>query len=249
MSEHQRRARAHSSATRYGNVITRWLALPAFLLLALIVWHITPMGLASAWYFKANYYLELWVKNQPLLTEESWKQASEAIDKAIKLHPDNPHYLLTKAKINEWGWYAGLMTTKQLEQTETYYKEAIQARPSWPNAYADYAYYLGVTQFRISEAFEQISLAKRYGPYIAETSLRELALGLSRWPLLNSKQKADTFYALDKALQSGQSSYFQSLNIVRTTERVALVCTYLRTAKRPLAEQLTQQIKQDLCAK
>ncbi len=47
--------------------------------------------------------------------------------------------------------------------------------PNWPNAYADYAYYLGVTQFRVTEAFEQLELAKRYGPYVAETLLRQFS--------------------------------------------------------------------------
>lgn len=250
MPERQRRTRHQSaSPVLHGSTVSRLLALPALLLVGLTAWHIVPIGLASAWYFKANYFVELWVKNQPLLTEESWKQASEAIDKAIELHPKHPHYLLTKAKINEWGWYAGLMTTKELEQTETYYKDAIQARPLWPNAYADYAYYLGVTQFRITEAFEQLELAKKYGPYMPETSLRELALGLSRWSLLNGQQKTETFYAMDKALQSGQSSYFQSLNIIRSTGKVELACTYFRTSKNSLPEPIRQLIKDDLCAK
>lgn len=248
MPERQRRTHRQSArVVLHGSALSRLLALPALLLLGLTAWHIIPMGLASVWYFKANYFVELWVKNQPLLTEESWKQASGAIDKAIELHPKHPHYLLTKAKINEWGWYAGLMTTKELEQTEHYYKDAIQARPSWPNAYADYAYYLGVTQFRITEAFEQLDLAKKYGPYIPETMLRALSVGLFRWSNLNAMQKANTLAALKNATQAGYPIYKEASRMVKETKKNDVVCTYLSGSNRDFSVEMQKRLQKYFC--
>jgi tetratricopeptide (TPR) repeat protein len=248
MPERQRRARTQSASTvLHGTMLSRLLALPALLLLGLTAWHIIPMGLASAWYFKANYFVELWVKNQPLLTEESWKQASEAIDKAIELHPKHPHYLLTKAKINEWGWYGDLMTRKELEDTEKYYLDAIHARHTWPNAHADYAYYLGVTQFRITEAFEQLDLAKKYGPYIPETMLRTLSVGLFRWSNLNAMQKANTLAALKNATQARYPIYKEALRMVKETKKNDVVCIYLSGSKRDFSLEMQKRLRKDFC--
>lgn len=242
-------SRRPKQKARYGHRWSRWLAIPALLLLALSVCFVAPVGLANAWYFKANHYLGLWTEQQALFGLDSWQQASLAIDKAIRLHPKHPHYLLTKAKINEWGWYGGLMTSKELEQTEQYYIQAIEVRPTWPNAYADYAYYLGVTQFRITEAFEQLRLAKRYGPYMPETLLRQLAIGLLRWSNLNPTQKTDTLQALKNAVQAGYPTYVKALAVVKETQQTALACSYLNSSKKAFTPQLHKRIQKDFCAR
>lgn len=234
-------------SARYGSKLSRALAIPALLLLAASVWHIAPKGLASAWYFKANNALELWSEYPTLFSQHSWQQASQAIDQAIRLDPEHPHYLLTKAKMHEWGWYGGWLTSKELEQTEQYYLRAIKARPRWPNAYADYGYYLGVTQFRITEAFEQLQLAKHYGPFQPETLLRQLAVGLLRWDKLNPQQKTSTLNALKNAVLAGKLIYGQALLITRQAKQTQLACTYLTLSSKDFLLAMQQRIQKDFC--
>lgn len=236
-------------ATGYSTAISRALAIPALLLLAASVWHIAPTGLASAWYFNANHSIERWSAQPATFNLGSWQQASLAIDRAIRFHPSHPHYLLTKAKMNEWGWYGGHITSEELEKTEHYYRTAIQTRPNWPNAYADYAYYLGVTQFRVTEAFEQLELAKRYGPYVAETLLRQLAVGFLRWDILNPTQKASTLDALKNALLSGYAVYSKARIIVKDAKQMQVACTYLTMSKNDFPLDIQQRIQKDFCFK
>ncbi|MFC4656777.1 hypothetical protein ACFO3I_17285 [Rheinheimera marina] len=242
-----RRRRHHSKTAQpasalYGNSSSRLLAIPALVLAGLLCWHVFNVGMASAWYFKASNYVDLWIKNEKLFTEHSWQDATTAIDKAIELHPTHPHYLLVKAKINEWGWYGGLMTSQQLEQTENYYRQAIAMRPTWPNAYADYAYYLGVTQFRISESFEILEKARKFGPYMQETSLRTTSIGFSRWIYLNTQQKLQTLHALSLSVANSHS-YAKALDIVKVTGKSKLACTYLKASN----DSIIKSNSRDFC--
>lgn len=234
-------------AARYGTAISRAVAIPAMLLLAASVWHLAPTGLASVWYFKANNSIELWAKQPALFSLEQWQQASMATDQAIRLHPGHPHYLLTKAKVNEWGWYGGFMTSKELEQTEQYYKDAIKARPNWPNAYADYAYYLGVTQFRITEAFEQLQLARQYGPFQPETLLRQLAVGFLHWDKLNTMQKTNTLQALKQTVLADYPLYGKARLIVRETKQSKQACTFLTLHSKDFTPDIQKRIQKDFC--
>ncbi|WP_337878936.1 hypothetical protein [Rheinheimera sp.] len=243
----RRSSTAQPQNTEYGNRGSRLLALPALALAGLLCWHMVNMGLASAWYFKANHYLDLWVKNEQLFTEPSWQEASTAIDKAVQLHPTHPHYLLIKAKINEWGWYGGLMTSKQLEQTESYYRQAIALRPTWPNAYADYAYYLGVTQYRVTEALQQLDQAWKLGPFATETHLRQLAVGFRHWNKLAIEQKAKTLSALKLAVSGNYSGSQQALQITRNTGLEKLACIYLMANESELSFQEFKKVKKDFC--
>ncbi|MDF3125675.1 hypothetical protein [Rheinheimera sp. 1928-s] len=234
---------------RFGTTISRTLAIPALLLLAATAWYIAPTGLASVWYFKASSSLELWSKQPTLLSLGSWQQASSAIDQAVRLHPKHPHYLLTKAKINEWGWYAGFMTGKELKATEQYYLAAIKTRPNWPNAYADYAYYLAVTQLRLTEAFEQLKLAKRYGPYTPETLLRQLAVGFLRWDSLNPVQKTETLQTLKTVVLTGYPMHSQARILVKETKQQQVACIYLTANKNDFPADIQQRIQKDFCLK
>lgn len=238
---------AQDANSLYGNTTSRLLAIPALLLAALLCWHVFNVGLASAWYFKASHYVDLWIKDEKLFTQQSWQDASEAIDKAIELHPNHPHYLLVKAKINEWGWYGSLMTSKELEQTESYYRQAIALRTTWPNAYADYAYYLGVTQFRVTEAFAQLHQANLHGPYQPETYLRQLTVGMARWGNLNPSQKAVTLQALKRAVSTDYRWFRQAVSIVNKAGLTRLACNYLRASKSDLTEQKLKQVEKAFC--
>ncbi|MCA1931505.1 hypothetical protein [Rheinheimera sp.] len=229
-----------------------WLykVLPA-LLLAACCWlalAITDKGLASAYYFKANYYLELWQRKPETLDLNSWQQAADAIETAVKLHPHHPHYLITLAKINEWAWYKGLKTADQIAVNDELYKLAIELRPNWPNAYADYAYYLGIVNFRVSEAFTQLDKGRIYGPYSPEVLLRVLLISAKHWQILNGDQKKQSFIALEEMIKNSYPTYKQAMTIGQDFKLLRTFCIYLRLKKEQFTTKTNTYINRDYCS-
>ena len=223
--------------------------LPALLLIACcwLAASVVNKGLASAYYFKANYYLELWQRKPNTLTAASWQQAAEAIETAVELHSTHPHYLLILAKINEWAWYKKIKTADQILVNEQLYKLAIELRPGWPNAYADYAYYLGKVNFRISEAFAELAKAAHYGPYTSEVYQRTLLISASRWSLLNGEQKVQSFKALEQMVKNSNSTYQQALQIGLSYNLVRPFCIYLQLKKAEFNADINKRIAKDFC--
>ena len=222
----------------------------AVLLLLCSCWlisYIAPLGLASAYYFKADYYLSLWQRKAQTLDQDSWQEAASAIERAIELHPKHPHYLLTLAKINEWAWYKGLKTADQILVNDQLYKLAISLRPNWPNAYADYAYYLGIVNFRVSEAFAELAKARQHGPYTVEVFQRTLLIAGTHWSLLNGEQKAQSFLALKQMVQNSQTTYRHALQIGRDYKLLRSFCVYLRLKKSEFVQATQEQIEKDFC--
>jgi hypothetical protein len=223
--------------------------LPALLLIACcwLAASVVNKGMASAYYFKANYYLELWQRKPDTLTAASWQQAAEAIEKAVELHPTHPHYLLILAKINEWAWYKKIKTADQILVNEQLYKLAIELRPAWPNAYADYAYYLGIVNFRISEAFAELAKAAHYGPYTSEVYQRTLLISASRWSLLNGEQKVQSFKALEQMIKNSYGTYRNALEIANSYKLARPFCIYLKLKNTEFSSETREKIDKDFC--
>lgn len=226
---------------------TKALALVLLLCSCWLISYIAPLGLASAYYFKADYYLSLWQRKAQTLDQDSWQEAASAIERAIELHPKHPHYLLTLAKINEWAWYKGLKTADQILVNDQLYKLAISLRPNWPNAYADYAYYLGIVNFRVSEAFEALKTANQYGPFIPETFQRTFSIATHHWQLLNGNQKAMGLYALEKMVKHSHATYRQAVEGTKQYNLQRTFCLYLRLKKQEFPESTQQRIEKDFC--
>lgn len=237
---------ANSSKTSLLTV-ARFVALPVLLAILWAAWQVGTIGLASAWHYQALRYLELWQKNEQLFTETNFQKASIAINNAVNLHPSHPEYLLLKVKISLWGWYQGELKTEQLNNLESLYQQAIALRPIWPNAYADYAYYLGVTQRHATEAFNQLKLAKQYGPYTPEVFMQIVSIGFINWTVLSTEQKAMTLKALQHAVRNSQTTYYHALNATKVTERLFLACNFLKASQANFSEKLNKQIKRDFC--
>jgi hypothetical protein len=220
------------------------------LLLVVCCWlaaSVANKGMASAYYFKANYYLELWQRKPDTLTAASWQQAAEAIEKAVELHPTHPHYLLIMAKINEWAWYKKIKTADQILVNDQLYKLAIELRPDWPNAYADYAYYLGVVNFRVSEALDELEKAKIYGPYSPEVFQRTLLISARHWQLLNGQQKAQSFKALEQMVKNSYSTYTNAVEISKAYKLARPFCIYLTLKKVEFSLETNNRINKDFC--
>jgi len=225
----------------------RMIALLLFvgtLLLLVPVWH---AGMASANYFRVQFLLNEWTKNGDKLTPERYQQAQHLMAAALANEPDHPHYLLSMAKVLEWGWYKGLRPASDMAVVESYYQQAIQLRPQWPNAYADYAWYLSTVQFRLTDAFTQLALAEQYGPYMPEVLERTIAVVYSQWPHLNAAQKALAYRVLAHSIEAKPPLYNQVLQRVKQYRMQRLGCIFLQARPAKYSALAQQRLQRDFC--
>ena len=207
-------------------------------------------GMASANFFQVQNFLTEWDRNSELLTEERYQQAEQLMTLTLAKEPQHPHYLLSMAKVLEWGWFKGFRPASEMELVERYYQQAIELRPTWPNAYADYAWYLSTVQFRLTDAFAQLALADRYGPYTPQVLLQTLAVAFSQWTHLNPTQKALAYRALERSVDAHPRLYNPVLKLVKQYQMERLSCIYLRArqSSRPPYSALAQQrLQRDFC--
>lgn len=220
------------------------------LLAGVTLWMLTLVwraGWASMNYFQVQHWLYQWNSDSSQLTETQFQAADAAMQKVLQLEPEHPHYLLMMAKVQEWGWFKGYVATEQMAGVEQYYQDAIRLRPAWAVAYADYAWYLGSVQFRLTDAFTQIALAKQYGPYLDDVQHRTLAVAFSRWNYLTVQQKALAYQTLAKVVASPHAIYGKTLALVRNYQMQRLGCIYLRTQLRQASPLTEQRVQRDFC--
>lgn len=163
-------------------------------------------GLASLYYFPASFALQQWQSQQnndlnARPTTEQLQRAQSLLTQAVALQPQNPHYLLTLAKINEWAWYSGAMDSRSVAQNEAIYQQAIALRPDWPVAYADFAYFRAVIQGRLSDSWELLAQATAKGPYLPEVQQKWLSIAFSQWPQLSVAQKAQVWQRVEMGVR------------------------------------------------
>ncbi len=220
------------------------------LLAAITVWLLTLVwraGWASMNYFQVQHWLYQWNSDSSQLTETQFQAADAAMHKVLQLEPAHPHYLLMMAKVQEWGWFKGYLASEQMAGVEQYYTEAIRLRPAWAVAYADYAWYLATVQFRVTDAFAQIALAKQYGPYLDDVQQRTLAVAFSRWNFLSVQQKTIAYQTLAQVVSSPHAIYGKSLALVRNYQMQRLGCIYLRKQLRQAEPFVEQRVQRDFC--
>ena len=144
-------------------VLRRALIVASMLALMVAMWLVTKAGIASLYYFPAAYAVEQWQKASDKPDAEQLQRAQLQIASALAWQPQNPHYQLMAAKIAEWAWFSGQLSTAAISKNEQIYQHAIAQRPDWPVAYADYGYFLATVQLRLADGLAQLELAARHG--------------------------------------------------------------------------------------
>jgi hypothetical protein len=202
-------------------------------------------GLASLYYFPAQFRLEQWEKSTDKPTSADLAHTAELIANAVRLQPDNPHYLLLSAKVNEWRWYSGELSSAQIKANEQLYQQAIALRPSWPVAYADYAYFLAVTQFRLTDAWQQLQLATERGAYLPQVQQKFLSVAFSFWQSLSVQQKAEVYRRVE--LGFAGALFEQTRRAVEQAGKQSQICRYLRLKQD--GQPVWQKVRQNVCVR
>lgn len=224
-------------------LLRRSLVVGSLIALSLAVWPVAKSAVASTYYFPAAYALEQWQKSSEKPDTEQLQSAQEQIQAALQWQPQNPHYQLMAAKIAEWAWFSGLITTDLISKNERIYQQAIAQRPSWPVAYADYGYFLATIQFRLGDAWQQLELAEKYGGYLPEVHEKILLVAFSNWSALSVAQKSVVFARVANAM--GGPLQVNTVRLIKQYQLERQQCIYLR--KKLASSQAWPYVQAKLC--
>ncbi|WP_351000101.1 MULTISPECIES: hypothetical protein [unclassified Shewanella] len=218
-------------------------ALMIFALLSLLPM-LMQKGLANAYHFKSRFYVDQWQQGTKP-TSLQYANALLAADYAFSVDDKNPHYLLTLAKVMEWGVFSqqekpNIIVFNQL------YLDAITLRPNWPNAYSDYAYNLAFIQKDIVQAWPYLEQALHYGPYAPEVLHQTLAIGFAYWPSLTMAQKQKVFSSAYIAASANWEMFTDLKTLALKYKLAPVVCTYFAYAT-PVSGEVNKWIKLDMC--
>ncbi|WP_153914798.1 hypothetical protein [Shewanella sp. TC10] len=202
-------------------------------------------GVANAYHFKSLYYLKLWEKHAKA-DEEQYQQAKKAATYAYSLDNSNPHYLLTLAKVIEWGSYA------EFERLDvsfvTYlYETAITQRPLWPNAYADFGAMIAFSSGDIHKAWPLLLQGQEKGPYTPEVIRQILAVGFAFWDELTVEQKQQVIDVATIATESKWDVKLTLQSLVKQYEKDQVLCTYYKYSGNKFSESAAHWITESLC--
>ncbi|RPA62638.1 hypothetical protein EGC86_05945 [Shewanella frigidimarina] len=201
-------------------------------------------GLANAYHFKSRFYIDQWQQGAKP-TSLQYANALLAADYASSIDDQNPHYLLTLAKVMEWGVFSQLAQPNKTVFNQLYIDAIIQ-RPNWPNAYSDYAYNLAFIQKDIVQAWPYLQQALHYGPYTPEVLHQTLAIGFAYWPSLTVIQKQTVFSTAHIAASANWKMRNDLKQLGLEYRLTSVMCTYLTYAT-PVSANVDKWIKQDMC--
>jgi hypothetical protein len=183
--------------------------------------------MANAWYYNASYYINDWSKAGQLVNQSEYQAALSAINKAVDLDPNHPHYLHIKGRIIVWGIGANFEPKLTFHDVRALYQRALHVRQAWPDTWADLAkvnFYLEgltpVTLFNIEQAL-------KYGPYQQLVTTSVLDILMQSWPILTPVQKALFFKQLSIGLQQ-QKLISTIFNSAKSNKLNRLICTQIK---------------------
>ncbi|MCL1046202.1 hypothetical protein Q4601_16930 [Shewanella sp. 1_MG-2023] len=202
-------------------------------------------GVANAYHFKTLFYLKLWEGNQQP-SKAQFQQAKVAAVNAYSLDNSNPHYILSFAKVLEWGAYHQFYDIDVKKHSQLY-MTAIKLRPLWPNAYADYGASLAFLNSDLDTAWPLLEKGLRYGPYTPEVLRQVLAVGFFFWPQLSVEQKKLVLETSLVAVESQWSMKLELQQLTRNYQRTSVVCSYMKYTAIEISEAGQQWVSESLC--
>ena len=132
----------------------------------------------------AYFYMDKWQTAKHVGSLKEWRIAYQSMRQARKFNPYSVDYMITMGQLYEWS--AALMAfpsdkQKSLNEAKKYYQLAAENRPTWPHAWANYAY----VKTLLNESDENLNIAIRktleYGPWIKEAQKKIMIVSLIEW--------------------------------------------------------------------
>lgn len=228
----------------YGGItLVRLIVTTALLvILAGLSVHAGSMGLAHLQVIRVENDLNHWQQTGRVTSPQALESALSAIDRAIRLHRDDPYQLTLKAHLLAWRAYItaeGSITaddsiTAERSAATDYraalelYRRAVALRPLWPNNRTDMINAkLNLNQLD-SELDELLRQADALGPYTPAVHIAIVRAGFAKGQ--QGGQMLQTH--LLRGLQDHRS-HSQILQLMQQYGKEATACLWLNEAPEP----------------
>lgn len=184
---------------------------------------------AGVAHYQASSFIAHWEKQRSQPSAQAWQVASDAINRAIKSHPAaNGTYLEKLGYIYQWQYAdaalddpTALASRQAAAQAQ---RDATQARPTWPDAWAALAYAkLSVLEFD-DEFTHALQQAQHFGPWRIGINRRIAEIGLTALAALNSEQTTLIFTAAQRTAQYSANERKQLFELAQQTNTLAPLC-------------------------
>ncbi|MFI8480857.1 hypothetical protein ACIGCM_09815 [Pseudomonas sp. NPDC078700] len=203
-----------------------WLCLVAALGLLLIAGEMLLAGLAS---YRTGLALQRWVNVGQAPTEQTWQTTLAAAKMANRFYPVNSGtYHDQQGQVQAWRAFSLGPSEPQSVQAQhaalEAYRQAILARPTWPNTWARLAhskYLLGQFDNEFAYALEQ---ANQLGPYRPQVQFELANIGLRAWLNLTSKQRSSALSSIRKTLSSSNADATRLFAVAQSTGLEKMLC-------------------------
>ena len=243
LSTRQRPAHAPNTS----KVMQRSIALLAGLLGLLSIYGGAKLLIAGIAHYQASAFIEHWEQQPSQPSEQAWHVADTAIKRAINTYPaSNGEYLEKLGYIQQWHDY-GIALGEPSAQTSRQaavqaFREATQARPTWPSAWAALAYgKLTLLEFD-AEFTQALQQAQHFGPWRIGINRRIAEIGLIALPALNVEQSEIVFTAMQRTAKYSAKERTQLFNLATETNTLEALCQVLQ-AEDALCKPLTPDKK------
>lgn len=186
-------------------------------------------------HYQASAFIQDWEKKGSAPTEQAWQVAHDAIQHAISSYPAaNGEYLETLGYIQQWQAFGtpldSAVAKPSREAAAQALRQATQARPTWPDAWAALAYAkLHLLSFddELTHAMQQ---AQHFGPWRIGINRRIAEIGLIAFPVLNSEQRTIVSESIQRTAQYSTKERKQLFELAAQTNSLTVLCNALDDA-------------------
>lgn len=234
--------RRSSTSQAMATVTRRCLALLAGLLGLAIIWSGGQLVIAGMAHYQASVFIDHWEKQSSKPSEQAWHIAEDAINRAINVYPvSNGKYLEKLGYIHQWR-ASDFRVTPATAQVSRHaaaqaFRDAIQARPTWPRVWVGLAY-AKLTLLEFDDEFTQaLQQAHDFGPWRIEINRRIATIGLIALSDLNTQQVEIIQTAVQRTAQYSSQERQKLFKLAAITHTLEQLCNMLQAddsmCKRP----------------
>lgn len=135
----------------------------------------------------AYFYMDKWQKTKQVGGLNEWRTAYQSMRKARKFNPYSVDYMIEMGQLYEWS--ATFMTFRSdrqqsLNEAKKYYQLAVEHRPTWPHAWANYVYVKILLNESDDNLYTAIRKTIEYGPWIKDAQKKMFVASLMEWDKL-----------------------------------------------------------------
>lgn len=196
-------------------------------------------------HYQAQAFIEHWEKQPAAPSEKAWHVAEDAIARAIAAYPGaNGAYLETQGYIQQWRAFGANLNDPAVQQyrqaSVQALRESVQARRTWPDAWAALAY-AKLTVLEFDDEFTQaLQQAQHFGPWRIGINRRLAEVGLIAYAVLNDAQRALVSEPIQRTAQYSAKERKQLFEIAAQSNSLSPLCTILADAPEAACGALTQ---------